>query len=133
MKEILMTTSRIILALAATLVAAPAVADDGPRVAPSAPISIEELRASGAGTVSGTVSEIGARGFMLSDAGSIWVRSKDGSSYMRDGDRATVTGRFDRGTLRAQQVIAADGTLLGRRDHRHDDDRDDDDRRRRHD
>ena len=120
-----MTTSRIILALAAAFVAAPALADDEARVAPSAPISIDELRATGAGTVSGTVSDIAPRGFMLSDAGSIWVRSKAGNSYLRDGDGATVTGRFDRGTLRAQQVVAGDGTALAPRRSGHKDDHDD--------
>jgi len=101
-----MTTSRIMLALAATLVAAPASADEKPRVAPSSPISIAELRELGAGTVAGTVSELGPRGFMLNDGSSIWVRTKEGRSHLRDGDGATVTGNLDRGTLRADRVTA---------------------------
>jgi hypothetical protein len=117
-----MRKSRIMLALAATLGAAPAFADERPRVAPSSPISIAELRQLGVGTVSGTVSEVGPRGFMLNDGSSIWVRSKAGHARMREGDGATVTGRFDRGTLRAEQVIAEDGTMLTRRDRRHGDD-----------
>lgn len=121
-----MTTSRIMLALAATLVAAPASADEKPRVAPSSPISIAELRELGAGTVAGTVSELGPRGFMLDDGSSIWVRTKEGRSHLRDGDGATVTGNLDRGTLRADRVIAGDGAVVAARD----DDDDDHDRAR---
>lgn len=121
-----MTTSRIMLALAATLVAAPASADEKLRVAPSSPISVAELRELGAGTVAGTVSEVGPRGFMLDDGGSIWVRTKEGRSHLRVGDGATVTGNFDRGTLRAHRVIAGDGAVVAARD----DDDDDHDRAR---
>jgi hypothetical protein len=125
-----MMISRITLALAATLIAAPALADEKPRVAASSPISIAELRVLGAGTVAGTVSEVGARGFMLNDGNSIWVRSKGSQSGMRDGDGVTVTGRFDRGTLRAQQVIADSGAILMRRGDRQDDRGDERNRRR---
>ncbi|MBX6370371.1 MAG: hypothetical protein IRZ04_20555 [Rhodospirillales bacterium] len=111
-----MTISRIMLALTAALVAAPGSAKEKPAVVVSSPISIAELRDLGAGTVTGTVSEVGPRGFMLNDGSSIWVRSK-AVSNLRDSDSVTVTGRFDRGTLKAHRVVAADGTVISQRGH----------------
>lgn len=113
-----MKTILIGAAVAALLVFAPAAAQEARTPPTQVPaMRVIDVLMLGEGTVTGTVTRVGAKYVALSDGQqTVDVTSReflfDG---LREGDRLTVTGTVNRGTLKPTAILMSDGAPLPKR------------------
>lgn len=106
-------------AVAAILVFAPAAAQEARTPPPTrvTTMRVMDVLMLGEGTVTGTVTRVGAKYVALSDGQqTVDVTSREFLfEGLREGDRLTVTGTVSRGTLKPTAILTSDGMPLPRR------------------